>query len=237
MAVDYYHHLVVSGPRASVTDFVDRISLVVSRRVAGVTDHSVVPFSLKSLYAIAGIKDDVPYDPYDMVRWRRVSRGNGQSEVRYRFHTRNLEMHPLLRRLSKRLPKLRFAQVTVCLDDMDFAPFVIQNGKMRGNWLGGDWRTPFWERAARKSRIDLEEAYEDDDLEVLVHAWMLDAAVRIATGSNRRYRWGGGRVFRDLFDEQANVINEIADALKAREFDEKREREIRRGRGRPREKR
>jgi hypothetical protein len=144
-----------------------------------------------------------------MTRWRIVRRGGGQAEVRYRFHTRNLELHPLLKRLSKRMPHLRFALVTVCVDDMDFAPFTIKAGKLRGKWLGGDWRTPFWEQIARRFGVDVEEAYEDDDMEIEAHALMLDAAVAIATGSPRRYRWGGGRVYRKLGDEQAKAIADI----------------------------
>jgi hypothetical protein len=214
MAVDYYHHLVVTGPTRALSDFVDRIALVETRRVAGVTHRGIVPFSFRCLYAMAKLKGDLPWDPYDMTRWRIVRRGRGQAEVRYRFHTRNLELHPLLKRLSKRMPHLRFALVTVCVDDMDFAPFTIQAGKLRGKWLGGDWRTPFWEKIARRFGVDLEEAYDDDDMEMEARALMLDAAVTIATGSPRRYPWGGGLVYRRLEDEQARAAAEIARAWK-----------------------
>ncbi len=71
-------------------------------------------------------------------------------------------MNPLLKRFSKATPRLTYALVTHCLDDNDFAPFAIQKGKLRGKWLGDEWREPFWERAAREYNMTLEEAYEDD---------------------------------------------------------------------------
>jgi hypothetical protein len=40
-----------------------------------------------------------------------------------------------------------------------------------------------------------------------------DEAMKIATGSDRTYEWAGGRVYRDLFDEQAKAVHNIALAL------------------------
>jgi hypothetical protein len=191
VAVDYFHYLVVSGPRAAVNDFVYRIALVADRRVAGTNVRQTVPFSFESLYAIAGIKDDLPGEAFDMTRWPIAPRQR-LAEVRYRLHTRSLELHPLLKRLSKRVPRLTFALVTRCLDDNDFAAFTIHNGTLRGKWLGDDWRTPFYERAAIKYQMPLDEVYEDDLIESFAESWMTDAAMEIATGSKRRHEWGGG---------------------------------------------
>src|SRR5438552_1769121 len=149
MAVDYFNYLVVSGSDAGVRDFVHRIALVIDRRVAGKRSRQVVPFSFESLYRMAAIKGDGPGEAFDMMRWRVVRRGRS-SEIRYRLHTRSVELHPLLKRLSKKTPGLSFALVTHCLDDNDFGRFAIRRGVLRGGWLGGDWRTPFYERAAEK---------------------------------------------------------------------------------------
>ena len=67
MAVEYFHYLVVTGPPPAVKDFVHRIALVVTRRVAGATLRTMVAFSFESMYAIARTKDDPPGEPLDMT--------------------------------------------------------------------------------------------------------------------------------------------------------------------------
>lgn len=165
------------------------------------------------------LKGEVPDDPFDLTRWPIARRGT-LSEVRYRFHTRGLEVHPLLTRLSKATPRLKYALVTHCLDDNDFAPFAIQKGKLRGGWLGDAWREPFYERAAREHNMTLEEVYEDDVIESIAESWMTEAAMQIATGTNRIYEWGGGRVYRDLDDERAHFMLGLARAMKQSEKDD-----------------
>lgn len=203
-------------------DFVHRIALVVTRRVGGVNVRQTVPFSFESLYAMGRIRrdEDVRGDPLDMTRWRIVRRGR-LAEVRYRFHTRSFELHPLLTRLSRHVPRLTFALVTRCLDDNDFGAFTIRAGRRRGNWLGGEWGKPFYERAARQYKMTLEEVYEDDDIEAVAEWWMTHAAVQIATGTKRRYEWRGGRVYRDMEDERATAMLELAQAMSAMQKEEK----------------
>lgn len=213
MAVDYHHYVIVSGPRTAVAEFSHRIALVVNRRVAGVRHQNIVPFSFESMYAMARIKGDVPHDPYDMKRWPIVPRGR-LAEVRYMFHTRNLEVHPLLKRLSACVPRVSFVLVTWCLDDDDLAPFTIRNGRLRGTWLGGDWGQQFWERAAVKFKVLLDAAaYENDMLRATAESWRIDAAIQIATGTSRRYQWTGGRIYRDLADERDNFMVDLARAI------------------------
>lgn len=187
MAVDYFHHIVITGPWKTVSEFVHRIALVVERRVAGKTTRATVPFSFESLYAMVKVSDEFPGEAFDITRWPIVARGSRAAEVRYRFHTRNLELDALLKKLSRKFPSLKFALVTICLDDMDFKPLTFRNGKARGKWLGGEWREQFWQEAARELEIDVQDAYDDDAIETIVDGNALDAAVKIATGSDRRY--------------------------------------------------
>jgi hypothetical protein len=235
MAVDYYHYLVVRGPAAAVRSFTDRIALVTTRRVAGVTQRQMVPFSFESLYAIAKIKDEPPCDPYDMTRWpirlaqdarlgptsRRARSGRGRrvsrsgAEVRYRFHTRNLPIETLIRKLSRAEPKLTFALVTHCLDGADFAAFTMAAGRRRGKWMGENWRESFWKRAATQLNMTLDEAFEDDEqgAGIVAEEMMLDAALEIAMGPGCVYNWSGGRVYRDLWEEREKQMREMLDSM------------------------
>jgi hypothetical protein len=220
LAVDFHHFLVVSGSRAAIGDFVRRIALVVDRRVAGRSERQTVPFSFQSLWAMTRAKGEIPYDAYDMKRWPVLRRGR-DAEVRYSFHTRNLELPPLLKKLSRVTPKLTFGLATICLDDSDFGAYTIRNGRVRGDWLGGDWREPFWERAARKFEIPLDESYDDPAVESTAEGWMRDAAIQIATSSKRIYRWNGGIVYRDFEDERASAMYELAVAMNQLEAQDK----------------
>ncbi|HXG56931.1 MAG TPA: hypothetical protein VNJ03_16250 [Vicinamibacterales bacterium] len=186
---------------------------MVTRRVAGVTSREVAPFSFKSLYALTRQKGEIPTDPYDTVRWPIVRRGR-TAYVRYRFHTRNLDMFAPLKKLTRAVPDVRIALVTHCLDDMDFGAYSFEKGRMQGKWLGGDWRMPFWERVARERKIALDEAYEDNEAESHAESLMTDAAMRIATGHERRYEWSGGRVYRDLWDEREAMMRDLATVIK-----------------------
>ena len=56
--------------------------------------------------------------------------------------------------------------------------------------------------------MTLEEVYEDDEMEWIAESWMMEAAVQIATGTDRRHEWSGGRVYRDLDDERGNAMLE-----------------------------
>ena len=197
--------------------------------------QQTVPFSFESLYAIGHITRDEDYrgEPFDLTRWAVVERG-GTAEVRYRLHTRSVELHPLLKRLSKEVPLLTFALVTQCMDDGDFAPFTIRGGRMRGGWLGDEWREPFWERAATAFNMPVDETWEDPETEAIAERWMRDAALQIAMGSDRVYGWSGGPLYRDLEDERANVMLEFARALKTVDEEERKPaRSSRRKRRRP----
>ena len=196
-----------------MTSFVDRIAFVVTRRVAGITTREVAPFSFQSLYALTKQKGEVPFDPYDMVRWPIIRRER-TAYVRYRFHTRSFEMFDPLKKLTRALTDVRIALVTHCLDDGDFGAYTFEKGRMKGDWLGDDWRTPFWERAARELKMTLDEAYDDDDAEMRAESLMTDEAMRIATGADRRYDWSGGLVSRDLWDERAAMMRNLAAAMK-----------------------
>ena len=111
-----------------------------------------------------------------------------------------------------------------CLDDNDFGAYTIRGGKQRGNWLGDEWRAPFYERVARERGIALEEVYEDDDLEATAEWWMTDAAVQIATGTDRRYDWRSGRVYRDFENERADAMLEFARAIRTVDEEDNRDR-------------
>ena len=80
---------------------------------------------------MARMRGDMPGEAFDLRRWPAINRGR-LAEIRYSCHTRSVELHPLLKRLSKATPRLTYALVTHCLDDNDFAPFRIQNGTLRG---------------------------------------------------------------------------------------------------------
>ncbi len=177
------------------------------------TTREVAPFSFHSLYSLARWKDTPPHDPYDMSRWRIVRRGRTAS-VRYSFHTRSLPIDDLVQGLSRAVPDVAIALVTHCLDDSSFGAFRFVKGRRKVCGFDEEWGTPFWERAAREGGMSLDDAYDDDEAERRAEELMLDEAMRIASGVQRRRNWSGGRVYRDLEDERANFFRDLAAAEK-----------------------
>ena len=110
-----------------------------------------------------------------------------------------------MKRLSKETPNLPFALVTHCLDDNDFG-LSPSRRRSRGGWLGGDWRMPFYERAAEQSKMTLDDLYDDDFITSFAESSMRDAAMRLATATDWPYDWTSGRVYRDLEDERSAMI-------------------------------
>jgi hypothetical protein len=134
MAVDFWHRLLVIGPHADVRAFQRRIWREYPRTVARKTWTEIVPFSFESLYELApaarAVAAEPPCDPYDLSVWPLRRAGAG-SEVRYQFHTRNLEMQDLLRVLSRACPTLTFTLATLCLDDGDIYAHQLRAGAVK----------------------------------------------------------------------------------------------------------
>jgi hypothetical protein len=101
MAVDYIHRLVVVGSRAQLGAFRSAVGRTVRRakmgRVPGWREH--VPLSFAAMYAICPelrrVEAELPGDPYDLAAWPIARRPDGRFELRYRCHTRNLELYEL----------------------------------------------------------------------------------------------------------------------------------------------
>lgn len=118
MAVDFLHRLLVEGPPADVRQLRADLWTEYPREVGGEKWTEVVPFSFARLYALAPaarrVEKQVPYDPYDLSVWpiRRLSAR--RALLRYRFHTRNLEVDGLVAALARARPSLRFLLVSQC---------------------------------------------------------------------------------------------------------------------------
>ena len=186
MAVDYSHRLIVQGPHDVVRRFRRQMYREYPRTLAGRTWTEIVTFSFAALYEIAPaarrIEPEVPYDPYDLCDWpiRRVS--VRQSEVRYRFHTRNLEMIGLIRALSRELPSLTFMLTTFCLDDNSIIAYRLRGGKLQ-QWTLPERQQQFhWERTLTRFRLEEGEvAYANEEARGWHEEQML--AEPLATGT------------------------------------------------------
>jgi len=73
--------------------------------------------------------------------------------------------------------------------------------------------------SSARAQDDVGRAYEDDGAEMRAESLMTDEAMRIATGDDRRYDWSGGLVSRDLWNERAAMMRDLATAMKDAEDD------------------
>jgi hypothetical protein len=197
-----------------------------SRKVARRTWMEIIPFSFEALYEIAPgakrVEREVPFDPLDISIWpiRRINTRRG--EIRYQFHTRNLEVHGLVRALSRTLPRLGFVLATLCLDDGDIESYRFQKGS-RSKWRIPERRREFhWDRARRKFKLPGDEIFEDDEAERWAEEEMLDEALRHweprRRGQRTRRRdWWNQTVFHDLESERTIAIAEISEMVDGHE--------------------
>ena len=222
MAVDYLHRLIVTGSRGAVDLFRQQLRRRVRRSVAG---HKLwrenIPFSFERLYKLVPtavrIEPEVPCEPYDMSVWP-IQRLPGElAEVRYQLHTRNLELLPFVRPLSKKFPALEFRLMTDC-EGEEISGYRVCDGRVR-SWLLPEARhEASWERARQQFGLTGDEVYDDDDArhfaEELMREEALDHWDREAGGaqpSRRRARsWWNRPVSRDLETERVIAMAELS---------------------------
>lgn len=219
MAVDFLHRILVTGRADRVRDFRRRIYREYPRTVAGTTWTEIVPFSFAALYEIAPrartVEAEVPYEPYDLSTWPVTRIGARSAAVRYQFHTRNLEMAPLIRVLARAVPDLTFTLVTLCLDDSSITSYRFEAGRQRQWTVPQRVREAHWDRARRKFRLAGDDVYDDDEAEL----WAEDAMMTDAlnhwkpraqrTSRRRRYQWWNSPPLRRLEDERVLALVEL----------------------------
>jgi hypothetical protein len=229
MAVDYVHRLLVRGPRNGILTFRREIYRRYARKIGRKSWLEIVPFSFAALYEIAPtarrIEPDIPHDAYDMSVWpiRRI--GRTQAEIRYKFHTRNLEMTDLIRVLAKARPALTFTLLTFCLDDGSIELYRFTGGRTK-RWEYPEGRREFhWNRARIKFGLAGDNVYDDDKAEHWAEEEMLHEALSHWDKSGgagtrlpraRRYQWWNRPPLRDLMTEQQLFAYEIGEKLKSK---------------------
>lgn len=225
MAVDYISRMLVAGRRADVIAFQKAIYREYPRTVRGKSWTEIVPFSFSALYDVAPgarrISKTIPCDPYDLSAWpmRRLDRR--RFEVRYQFHTRDLEMSGFVRELSRARPALTFTLLTWCLDDGSIEVRRTVRGSV-SKWLQPARRQEFhWDRAGKKFGKSGDDLYDDDGARDWAERQMLDEALghwddagRVSSAFRpRRYEWWNRPRLRDLDTERTIFLLEYEDEL------------------------
>jgi hypothetical protein len=213
MAVDYFHRLLVAGPRFEVREFQRRMHREFSRTIAGQTWTEIVPFSFEALYELAptvrSIEAEIPFDPYELSAWPVRNINGGRAEVRYQFQTRNLELFPFMAPLALALPALTFTLVTFCLDASSIEAHRLRRSRVQKWVLPDRHQELHWNRARRKFGLVGDEVYDDDDARRWAEEEMLhealnhwDEAGRVRRGRLRRHEWWNAVPLRDLDTER-----------------------------------
>jgi hypothetical protein len=211
------------GPHTTVDLFRRQLRHRTTRSVARYNLRETSPFSFDRLYQLAPaavrVEPEVPYDPYDVSVWpvRRLSRGIG--ELRYQLHTRNIELLPFVRLLSKRFRTLTFRLVTVCLDDEEIASYRVCDGGVRRWILTQTRREAHWERARQKFGLTDDKVYANDVAEHFAQESMLEEALGHweagADGSqppiNSSRNWWNRPGSRDLKTERSILMTQRAE--------------------------
>jgi hypothetical protein len=228
VAVDYFHRLIVRGTRKHILTFRREIYRRYPRKIGRKSWMQIVPFSFAALYDIAPaarrIEPEIPEDPYDLSTWPIRPIGKTQAEVRYQFHTRNLEMADLIRVLARARPALTITLLTFCLDDSSIELFRYGNGRSK-RWEYPEKRREFhWDRARAKFGLSGDDVYDDEHAEHWAEEEMLHEALshweapgnKKQSNGQRRYDWWNRPALRDLMTEKELFLYELEEKLKAK---------------------
>jgi hypothetical protein len=225
MAVDYFHRLIIHGPRPKLVDLRRRLTRTWSRRSGRRTRTGQLPFSFAALYDIAPaasrVEREVPGEPYDVRVWPIAQGDRGPAELRYQLHTREIDLFGFLRPLSRACPSLTLVLSTLYLDDGEFASFHARRGKLKRWFLPPRRHEVHWERARRKFRLAGDDVYDDDYATFYAEEGMNDEALahweRPATlhGRRRRRQWWNRPVARDFETERELDFIEISKVLRS----------------------
>jgi hypothetical protein len=225
MAEDYFHRLIVRGPRLQLADLRRRLARTWSRTVARQTFTEQLPFSFAALYEIAPaasrIEREVPGEPYDVRVWPIAQGDRGSAELRYQLHTRNVDLFGFLRPLSRACPSLTFVLSTLYLDDGEFGSFHARRGTLKRWYLPAARHEAHWDLARRKFRLAGDDVYDDDHATFYAEEGMNEEALAhwnaasARHGRPRRGRWWNRPVARDFETERELDVIEISELLRA----------------------
>ncbi len=214
MAVDYFHRLVVSGKRTDLGAFRRSASRVVWRNPAGIKRgwRERVPISFAAMYArcpeLTRVEAEEPNDPYDISAWPIVALPRDRAELRYQFHTRNLEMRDFFVLYSRMFAQLEFVLVTMCLDDGSIDSYLIRIGRVRTYTLPQKRHERHWEEARKRFRIAGDDLYDDDEARAFAEGALLDEALDhwdgfVERNRKRKARAASGKRRKDLKSSRA----------------------------------
>jgi hypothetical protein len=218
MAVNFFNRLIVSGPHGLVLEFQTRAERTYERTVCAETWTEHLPFSFTALQEITPIfpKNDLPFEPYEIAEWPVKQLSPRRAEVRYQFETRAVDLSPALKRLSRKLPRLTFRLMTLCLDDGDVETWEIRAGKMRFRRVSARRHEFHWDAARRKFHLEERDVYENDDATRFAELRICQEALgswEKQNGRPRRLDWTRGLVFMKLEDERLIAMASLAQAI------------------------
>jgi hypothetical protein len=177
MSTVFFNLIRVIGPRAKVfrfrTDARRRLSAL-QRSTSGVGS---VDFSFEKLFrkhpTIAS-RAEVPEDAGHYLAtstgtetWHRFTR------AAYELEVKNSQIHELLKLLSRHYPELCFVNSEICLDDGSVLSAFVRKGSCKIWDLPASRQNTHWRRGADDRGINLEQAYDDDEVRADVERGLL----------------------------------------------------------------
>jgi hypothetical protein len=236
MAVDDFHRLIISGPTPDLRALRAGLVTDLVRVIEGEEYKERLPFSFAGLIALApAAKNWAPegaLEPYDIRVWPIVRRSSRTSDIRYQLHTRNEELLPFVRELSRAFTRLTFRMSMLQLDDSEVYGFLVRNGKVRKWNVPGERRDVHWDRARKKFNLVGDDVYDDDDATLYAEDGMQDEALdhwapayRLGAGARRR-DWWNRPATRDFMEQRELDLVQASEI--AAEFDREERRQRRR---------
>jgi hypothetical protein len=217
MAVDFWHRLVVMGGRLPLKDFERCAQRTYPRELDGKSWEEHIPLSFVALHSVTPVfpADEEPSDALDIRVWDLKRISPKRYELRFQFHTRNMQAIPVFRRVARKFPRLVFRLVTLCFDDMSYESWQLHGRHAEKRKISKQRHRVHEIAAMRRFGLTEDQLYMSDDADDWIQERMLDEAFDLWQPRGHRYRrnWWNSHEFHSLEHERVILMARLSSDL------------------------
>lgn len=215
MAAGFTHRIIIEGPTPGLRGLKASLARTVRRKTRRKAWVERVPFSFKAAYELTGMRGEVPPDPYELCGFPIRTVGPSLGELRYTFMTRDVEVKPIIARLSRVHPSLTF-RLGSMVDGGDVSVYLVRRGRVRKRVVPDSVREQHYKRLEAELGQRLHEVDGHDGLLLATDYALFEEGMNIwndvapRTGSFEHQSWCGRRV-RLMPDEWQHASDDLDD--------------------------
>jgi hypothetical protein len=178
MSTVFSNRIAVPGAAAKVREFRKDARRILPAKLKAEIKLSSIAFSFEHLLRLhpklSYPDNEIPRDEYHYLSEAEpLTKWNEFAQAQYTLEVSNTQIHQILLPLSRYYPELAFVNSELCLDDGTVLS-VYTRRQRQFQWdLPEERSEAYWKAAADKCKMDLDSAYDDDEVRWEVEDKML----------------------------------------------------------------